>query len=86
MVPTAEQTSQAEDKPLVLFLCTRNSARSQMAEAWLRELANERSVAASAGHEPSQIHPFMMSSMHYCPSVVAVPSSTVLLPVASFCS
>lgn len=63
MVQSAEQANQAEDKPIVLFLCTRNSARSQMAEAWLRELANERYVAASAGLEPSQIHPMTIQVM-----------------------
>lgn len=63
MVQSAEQTNQAEDKPIVLFLCTRNSARSQMAEAWLHELANERYVAASAGLEPSQIHPMTIQVM-----------------------
>ena len=63
MAQTTEQTNQAEDKPIVLFLCTRNSARSQMAEAWLRELANERYVAASAGLEPSQIHPMTIQVM-----------------------
>ena len=63
MVPTTEQTNQVGDKPIVLFLCTRNSARSQMAEAWLRELANERYVAVSAGLEPSQIHPMTIQVM-----------------------
>ena len=40
----------------VLFLCTHNSARSQMAEAFLRALAGERFEVASAGTEATRIH------------------------------
>lgn len=42
----------------VLFLCTENSARSQMAEGLLRSLAEETIEVASAGSEPSQVHPY----------------------------
>jgi arsenate reductase (thioredoxin) len=63
MDKTAEKTTATEEKPIVLFLCTRNSARSQMAEAWLRNLAGQRFVAASAGLEPSHIHPMTMQVM-----------------------
>lgn len=41
----------------VLFLCTHNSARSQMAEGWLRALAGGRLEAASAGTEATRVHP-----------------------------
>jgi arsenate reductase len=44
-------------KPCVLFLCTHNSARSQMGEAWLRHLAGDRFEVLSAGTEPSRLHP-----------------------------
>lgn len=41
----------------VLFLCSHNSARSQMAEAFLRKYAGDRFDVYSAGLEPADIHP-----------------------------
>jgi len=49
--------------PRVLFLCTGNSCRSQMAEGWLRELAGERIEALSAGTEPAGVNPIAVATM-----------------------
>jgi protein-tyrosine-phosphatase/DNA-binding transcriptional ArsR family regulator len=52
------------DEPLrVLFVCTHNSARSQMAEALLRKLGGRQVVVHSAGSEPSQVHPDAIRTM-----------------------
>lgn len=47
----------------VLFVCTRNSARSQMAEAWLRHLSAGRVVARSAGTMPADVQPLAIQAM-----------------------
>ena len=50
-------------KPRVLFLCTDNSARSQMAESWLRHLAGDRYDACSAGTQPVGLNPGSVKAM-----------------------
>jgi arsenate reductase len=47
----------------VLFLCTHNSARSQMAEAFLNELGEGRFQACSAGTEARGLHPLSIQAM-----------------------
>ncbi len=47
----------------VLFVCTGNSCRSQMAEGLLRHLGNERFQAFSAGTNPSTVHPLAIKAM-----------------------
>ncbi len=51
-------------KQRVLFLCTGNSARSQMAEAFLRKYAGNTLEAHSAGLEPKGVNPLTVQVMH----------------------
>ncbi|GAB7021779.1 arsenate reductase ArsC [Salidesulfovibrio brasiliensis] len=47
----------------VLFICVHNSARSQMAEAFLNHYGQGRHVAESAGFEPTTINPAVVTVM-----------------------
>ena len=51
------------DKKRVLFLCTGNSARSQMAEGLLRHMAGDRFEVFSAGTHPKTLHPGAVDAM-----------------------
>jgi arsenate reductase (thioredoxin) len=51
------------NKQRVLFLCTHNSARSQMAEGFLRAMAGDRFEAQSAGTEKTVVHPLATRAM-----------------------
>ena len=51
-------------KQRILFLCTGNSARSQMAEAFLRKYAGEHFEAHSAGLEPTGLNPLTVKVMN----------------------
>jgi arsenate reductase (thioredoxin) len=51
------------DKKRVLFICTHNAARSQMAEGLLRALHGGRYEAYSAGTEPAGVSPYAVKVM-----------------------
>lgn len=50
-------------KKHVLFVCIHNSARSQMAEAWLNRLCGDQFAAQSAGLEPGSLNPVVVEAM-----------------------
>jgi len=52
-----------ERKKRILFVCTHNSSRSQMAEGLLRALRGDRYDAFSAGTEPTRVHPGAIAAM-----------------------
>ncbi|HSP62396.1 MAG TPA: arsenate reductase ArsC [Pyrinomonadaceae bacterium] len=50
-------------KTKVLFICIHNSARSQMAEAWLNHVCGDSFEAQSAGLEPGKLNPLAVRVM-----------------------
>ncbi len=51
------------EKTRVLFVCIHNSARSQMAEAFLNRMAGDRFEAESAGLDPGELNPLVVEAM-----------------------
>lgn len=51
------------EKKKVLFVCVHNSGRSQMAQAFLEQMAGSRFEAASAGFEPRPLNPLVVEVM-----------------------
>jgi arsenate reductase len=51
------------NKIKVLFVCVHNSARSQMAEAFLNQMAGDKFAAESAGLEPGVLNPVVVEAM-----------------------
>ena len=47
----------------MLVVCTGNRARSQMAEGWLRQVADDGLEVRSAGTEPKGVHPLAIEAM-----------------------
>jgi len=51
------------EKIKILFVCVHNSARSQMAEAYLNKFAEDKFIAESAGLEPGVLNPLVIKAM-----------------------
>ncbi len=59
-----DRAATADVKPGVLFLCTHNAGRSQMALGFFNHLAGDRAVAYSGGSEPAEhINPAAVAAM-----------------------
>ena len=64
IVSSDVRSASGSSKRRVLFLCTGNSCRSQMAEGWLRHLAGDRLESLSAGAKPAgYVHPLAVRAM-----------------------
>jgi arsenate reductase len=58
-----EEAVDSKRKERVLFVCVHNTARSQMAEAYLRHFADDLFEVESAGLEPGELNPFVVEAM-----------------------
>ena len=68
------------DRQRVIFVCTHNSARSQMAEGLLRSLADDRFEAFSAGTEATQVRPEAIAVMDEIGIDIGAHTSKTLEP------
>lgn len=57
---TTQEESMKGDKPSVLFICVHNSARSQIAEEYLRQMAGDLFDVESAGLTPGELNPYVV--------------------------
>jgi arsenate reductase len=57
---TTEEDGLEEEKPSVLFVCVHNSARSQIAEEYMRRFAGDLLNVDSAGLTPGELNPFVV--------------------------
>ncbi len=62
-LPAGRPVADADRGLRVLFLCTHNAARSQMAEGLLREAVQGRWRVASAGSQPGGVHPLAVETL-----------------------
>ena len=59
-----EPTDRADERPVVLFVCVHNAGRSQMAAAFLEQLAGDRVEVRSAGSLPADaLNPVAVEAM-----------------------
>lgn len=58
-----EKEVEPQEKRKVLFICVHNTARSQMAEAYLREFAGDLFEVESAGLTPGTLNPYVVEAM-----------------------
>ncbi|MCA9299849.1 MAG: arsenate reductase ArsC [Phycisphaerales bacterium] len=65
-------------RPRVLFLCTGNACRSQMAEGWATHLHADVIEASSAGTEPHGVHPLAIRVMWEADVDISTHESTSL--------
>ncbi|MEW9667975.1 arsenate reductase (thioredoxin) [Ammoniphilus sp. 3BR4] len=67
-------------KPLVYFLCTGNSCRSQMAHGWLHEIAGDKYEVRSAGLEAHGLNPRAVQAMKEAGVDISHHTSDVIDP------
>jgi len=72
------ETRETGGRLRVLFLCTHNSARSQMAEGLLRHLAGDRFEVASAGTEATSVRPEAIQAMDEIGADISTQKSKTL--------
>ena len=68
------------DRQRVIFVCTHNSARSQMAEGMLRAWADDRFESFSAGTEATRVRPEAIEVMHEIGIDISTQPSKTLEP------
>lgn len=75
-----------DQKTTILFLCTGNSCRSQMAEGWVKHLKSKEIDAYSAGIEKHGLNPFALKVMAEAGVDMSRQESTTIdeLPVSKF--